>query len=510
MGRCKICCADEMIVGRWYKLITHAVGHGVPYNYTVNYSTEAENVVLLHDTVYIKETGAFTVSCVDQYGNKDTKTITAIEKPSIERTEYTITPTSWSDFQAQVTAIGENALIHVTKGEYAFELTESSYILPAGTVIDFGGSTINVTSAVTTYGGLKIYYDFCGIKNGKFVGNMLNDESYVNASTFISVISGKYAEVENLTFDGMAGFNLTVGAWPSYWSFQPYYKNSRWDDSVNYNGYIADDGSLTASAEAWTMTEAAEIITTPDRSYYVGRSNMNIPSYVRLFDIAFYDADMKLLELKKDCQYYRAYYYPENAAYVRYCIWQEEEPVNAQPRDDVCIMRMFGGDDTVQTALSVDEAYIANIAYKNHASGGISITGKCEELHIDRMLAKDNGWSNHWAFDAEDGWNSMLGVVVTHSYFAMGDVVLHGCQGVSMISCICGSVSFKSTVHFPTIINSLMHTVYGYSLRGCGTIINSYYYRKEDSEGYGSVYTFGDRTVEENKAMRNQMAKHIY
>ena len=99
MGHCKICCANKMIVGRWYKLVTYAVGYGVPYNYTVTYSAAGENVVLLHDTLYVKSAGAFTVSCMDMYGNTDSKAITAIDKPSVDRTEYTITPSSWSNFQ---------------------------------------------------------------------------------------------------------------------------------------------------------------------------------------------------------------------------------------------------------------------------------------------------------------------------------------------------------------------------------------------------------------------------
>ena len=123
MGHCKICCADKMIVGRWYKLVTYAVGYGVPYNYTVNYSTESDNITLLHDTLYVKSSGAFTVSCIDMYGNTDSKTVQAIGKPTISRTPHSITPTDWDDFQSNVTAAGANALISVQTGEYVFALT---------------------------------------------------------------------------------------------------------------------------------------------------------------------------------------------------------------------------------------------------------------------------------------------------------------------------------------------------------------------------------------------------
>lgn len=505
MGHCKICCADKMIVGRWYKLVTYAVGYGVPYNYTVTYSVAGENVVLLHDTLYVKSAGAFTVSCMDMYGNTDSKAITAIDKPSVNRTEYTITPSSWSNFQEQVSAIGEYALIHVTPGEYAFELTATPFDIPEGTEIDFGGSYVKVTSSETTYSGFRIVHDFCGLKNASFIGNMLNDNTYTDPCNVLSIIGGDYAEIENIVFDKLAGFNFTIGTWPNFWDFLPSSSASRWVESNNVNGYIGDNGSVVSSTEAWTMAEASPIINTPDRSFYVGQSNMWIPSTVRLFDIAFYDADMALIELRKNCQYFRKYAYPENAAYVRYCIWQDNAPTNHSGRDDVCIMRMMAGNSEFKNCLSPRDVYISNVVVKNHASGGLSIVGSCEDIHIDRMVARGNGWKNGWAFDAEDGWNSMLGIVVTHSYFDKGAIVLHGCQGATLMSCISGSVTLNNSIHFPTIINDLIGALYVRDLRGCATLANTYCSGVTNDTGYEATYIFGPRAAEENTSMRSRI-----
>ena len=63
--RCKIWCADKMVVGRWYKLVCFEVGHGVPWNYTYTFTCDADNVLLAHDTVYIKSPGKFTVNVED-------------------------------------------------------------------------------------------------------------------------------------------------------------------------------------------------------------------------------------------------------------------------------------------------------------------------------------------------------------------------------------------------------------------------------------------------------------
>lgn len=110
---CKICCADEMIVGRWYKIITYPIGFNqnqdgtlidtdFPYKYTANYTCNSNLVTLIHDSIYIKNTGQFTLKSVDMYGNTDTKIINAIEAPTITRTKIAMTPSSWSDLKNNI------------------------------------------------------------------------------------------------------------------------------------------------------------------------------------------------------------------------------------------------------------------------------------------------------------------------------------------------------------------------------------------------------------------------
>ncbi len=524
MSRCVICCADQMIVGRWYKLVTFPVGvpdrdDGYPavVDYWAKYSCDAGNVCLLHDTVYIKAEGEFTVSCVDQYGHTASKTITAIAEPTIERTTHEITPTSWADLQDKVSAIGENAYINVTKGEYTFCMTAEYYYLPSGTVIDFSGSTVNITTEVADtepYKGFRLTGAHCGIKNCTFNGVDIGEgSSYRNRTeakvyekcTMIDIYSGDYHKIENLTFNDVAGFNIGLGTWPAYWYNSPNATASRWRATNSCSGYISDTGEVVESADAWTMSDYVEAIQTEDRSYCVGHSGMWLPTSVRVYDIAFYDVGGNLLELKKDQQYFRKYYYPEGTVYVRYCIHQSNEPEEHTGRDDYCVMRMMAGNERVSVCPTVKECVIDNIVHNNHCSGGFSGVGLCEDVHINRMLAPGSGWLNGWAFDIEDSWNAALGYVISHSYFGNGTVYTHGAQGVSFVSTVGGNLMLVNNVHFPSAINSLFTNCTVNGVRGCMTAANSYTGTVTDGEGFGNAHSFGEIEKAEALDMRTRL-----
>lgn len=505
MSRCKILCADEMIVGRWYKLVTYPAGTDVVTNYWVKYSCDSEKVCLLHDTLYIKETGEFTVSCVDMYGHTNSKTITAIEEPTIERTVHEITPTSWNDLQEQVNTIGENAYINVTKGTYTFDLTDKSYDLPSGTIIDFNGSKIYVISSATSYKGFRFTKNFNGVRNANFVGvGMDSDSDFLESCTLFIIYAGDYHKLENLYFEDVAGFNIGLGTWNRWMYTKPNSTSSQWKATNTVNGYLADDGTVVASTEAWATGEMVECIETSDRSYGVGQSGMWIPTTVRLYNIAFYDSDGNFIELRKDQQYFRKYYYPENAKYVRYCIYQTNEPTEHTGADDYCIMRMMMGNATVEEYPCVKECMIDNIVHKNHMSGGFSMVGISQDTHINRMVAKGNGWKNAWAFDIEDNWNSALACVVSHCYFGDGIMFLHGIQGVTVLSTIMERTYLKNNIHFPTFINSIGGPLCTDGTRGNATAINSYFSEYVDGEGYGNMYHFGDLEEQEASSIRTR------
>lgn len=515
---CKIFSADKMIVGRWYKLVTYHKGtYGAPWNYTVNYSCSNSNVLLLHDTVYIKSTGTFTVSCVDMYGNTDSKTIEAIAEPYMERTAYTITPTTWSDFVTKVEACGEYAHITIPKGNYTFTIPSEPYDVREGVIIDFSDSDVTINTSVTNPSGLRFLHDHSGFKNCNFAGvNMYQNEDITKNTYILGFFKGYNIHCENVHFDKTYGYNIFVGTW------------AKWNNSIIYatrhdgawatnstsgcdiiNGCILDDGSVSTQDNAWTHTNLCRIRESSDRSFRVGRYNHAIPTTARMYDIAFYDNSQNLIAVMRDLQYYRKYTYPVDSVYVRFGVLQTDAPTTGGDASEV--MRMLSGTDYAEGVMGVDDIYFDNISAKDHVSGVMSIVGITEDAHFNRIKTNQSGWGsiNQWAWDAEDGWASMMGLVMSHSYFKDNYIIFQGAQGASVLSTISGSITCNGSLHFMTIINSVLHNVIGTSLRGFCTLINSYYYRITDTDGYGAYYAFGCHDESEASAIRSKGTNFI-
>lgn len=483
-NKCKICCADEMVVGRWYKLVAYPRFY-TPLQYWCTYSCNDNNVVLIHDTVYIKSEGNFTVNCIDQYGNTDSKTIKAIKNPSnnIKRTYFEYIPTSWNDFKTFVDGCGKNAYISIPKGDYYFELTTESYLIPKGTILDFNFSTINIshteqveyeednTTIKTSicYKGFKINSDYSGIINVNIQGadNMYgkNDE-YSDECFTLYLGDAKYSIIKNIKFKNVCGFNFKVGAFADYTTIKPTIYHGRWKEDNNYNGYIDKiTGELITDASCWCMENYEELPTCNNNEFIVGISNGWIPSSVRLYNIAFYDINGNFIELWEDCQYYRMYKFPSNAVYYKLGIYQETEPKNVQPRDDLCIMRIFPCNNCM-------DCVIENISCVSSATGVLNVIGMNQELHINKIIQPSNGWKYGWSFDIEDSWNGCINCILSNS-FIMGTSVYHGIQGLSIINSLLSVGTFNNNIHFPTILNSYIASVILTGTRCNFTGINS-------------------------------------
>ena len=513
-----ICCADEMIVGRWYKIITFpAYDEGLDsiLDYKVTYTCDSNDCALmLHDTVYIKKAGgSFTVYATDMNGYTCNKTINTIEEPDIDRDEYTIVPSSYEDLKSKVMSIS-SGYINIPKGEYVFEFTTDPIVLNYGTIIDFNGSTVFVTTKLknVAYSGFAIIDDYCGIRNINFIGidvgkgssyqsSMESNITYEKCSTIV-VKNGDYCKIENVTYKDLPGFNLSAGLWLRS-------SKSRWRSANNYNGYIDDSGQLVECENAWTMTDMVPIDKTDDYGYTVGVIGWYygpVISRCRLYDIAFYDSNKNLLHISRDHQFYRRYYYPENAEYVRYGIWTLTEPEELSGYDYDCIMAMWGKSAYTNKCGNVKELIIDNIRYYNHASGSFSGTGWLEDIHINRVVALGDGWTNNWCFDFEDGWEAMVGGVVSHSAIT-GQCVAHSIQGITYISSILGTFTLATRCYFASLINSITGFSWLRSTRGCVTAINSHIGSLSVSDDSGGMHNFGDIDAETAKYIREKCEK---
>lgn len=485
-AKCHIMCAENMIVGRWYKLMclptnhsdTYEEGSNLPYHYwynfhlsdsTVNGGMESNDIVnLYHDTVYIKSTGEFTITATDINGKSDTKTITAIVDPSPSRTEVEITPTSWANLQELVTET--YTLYIVPKGVYSFDLTDMAFEIPEGTIIDFSDSTLNITSeykgtsknANDYYKGFLLKNDHSGIKNANLVGNMYGDTSYLEWCTTVVIKGGYNVKVENITFKDLVGFNFDVMGGPTAstkcFTLTKEY-NGAWKTNLYTptEGYIGDDGQIVADTGVWTHETLIPILESMDRSYGVGHTILWIYSKSKVYDIAFYDENNVFIELRRYQQFFKKYTYPENAKYIRYGVYQDTEPANINPNDDICFIRQLGHFTTDFIYNPTVDAYINNIRYIDAvSSSSINVTGACQDLHINAVYCPYNGWygvNYACSLNLEDGFNSMIGVVLSHCYLSL--VNINGAQGTSLVSTRTGHCGLKNSNYAPTFINTM-------------------------------------------------------
>lgn len=477
-----ICCADKMVIGRWYKIIS-IPRYDDCVSCKVSYSINNKDVAFLaHDTVYIKKKGEFTITATDTNGNTNTKTIQTIEDPTPVREEVEYTPTTWNDFKTKILEFGEGKLIKIKKGTYDFNIKpEDTLNIPKGTLLDFNNSTLNIYhEGNDAYMMFNICADFSGIRNCKFIGKgMYKVYSISEQCRTIEVTRGSYGLIENIYFKDLPGFNLIVGGGESFWNTKPEWTSGRWLAENSFAGYInPDNGQLVASDQDWCMKDAVANIVTTDNSFCAGWSDGWIRSGVKIYDIAFYDDNDNFITIFENCQFFKRFYFPENSTKFRMCIHiKREAPTNTNPADDYCFVRLKSG-------YTVSDLMVKNIRYGNNASGGVSVVGICEDTHFDNIQIIGNGWRNAWAFDYEDGWQGMLGSVISHCLFA-GTVVNHCVQGLSIISSILYSqVSLIDRTFYPTIINSYIDTAVKGETRGVVTYINSYIKNLKEDEKY--------------------------
>ena len=490
-----ICCADEMMVGRWYKIIS------IPrYNNCISckvtYSCNANNVFLAHDTVYIKSTGSFTITATDIEGNVAIKVINAIEEPNITRDTITYTPTDWETFKIKVLEYGEYKKIKIPKGEYSFTVDSNELKISKGTIIDFSDSVINILHSAdnTVYNVFNIVNDYSGIINANFIGNDYKNTSMSEHCCTINITDGYCCIVKNITFKNLAGFNLNIGYSSSFWNFKPDYSSGRWISSNSFAGYInPDDGTLISSEQDWCMKDSVGVLETSDNSFCIGNSDGWISTGVKIYDIAFYDKNDNFISIQENNQFFRRYYIPKNALKFRLCIHIKKNKItDINPADDTCFTRMRDGN-------TVSELLIKNIDYVNHASGAVSVTGRCQDIHFENIKCIGNGWKNAWNFDFEDGWNAMCNIVLSHCYL-IGAVINHSVQGLSIISSILDYLNFCNSSYYPTLINCYVNQIDRGESRGVVTYINSYVGKTNNTVtgNTGDLHIFGECPAKNN------------
>lgn len=436
MTGCKICCAENMYTGLYYKLLCYPYGYGVPYMYTYKFSVDGP-AILLQDTVFITGDGILTISVTDMYGNTDSITVQCKSPPVFERNRKTITYINWAQLKSDIESCEEYTYIVIDAEKISPD--ENTIIIPEGIILDFNGKTIRWSPTATSYTAFVIRNDFSGVCNGVFVGDGLNNELYNGGSAFINAINGLHCIIKDLKFDSMPGFNITIGSYPSMWVQKPDYKAGVWRaDNPAISGHINDDGTITEESGWWMCTDFITAPTPENELYSVGQQSLYLPQYSRFYDIAFYNSEQELIEVRRWQQFFRTYKLPKNSAFVKMSIYQEQEPRVNNGADANCYLQMLGMLEDWENMPCPIDLVVDNIQSDNTFSGILSVVGLVNDLHLSRLYVTSNGWKWEWCIDFEDGWQAMCGVVVSDSTLN-GVVSTHGCQGITYIGCIFGS-----------------------------------------------------------------------
>ena len=508
-----IMCPDEVIVGRWYNIRTFS-GKASDTTFVKVYSN-TNKVFIANDSIYVKYPGLFILEFTDSEGNHCEKSVEAIELKVQEYEELEVCPTSWDELVSLVETANNTGYVRLkfVKSDYTFTIGSDPIELYNSVMIDFNGSSIylNIEEGVTTYNAFRITGDNCGIKNGYI---KLEGTTEANSdSNFIKVVNGKYCEIMNLDFRNMVGKNIIIGEMCDLNTFQPTSTTGMWTVDNYIEGRIADDGIVSQYNEngMFSMNQPQSILETDDNGYAVGHTNMIVPTKVPLYDIAFYDENNTFIEIRKEQQYFKKYYYPEGAKYFRICACFGNALPSNDPINNDCIMRLLGGNSNVNYYPFVQECMIDNIYYFDHQCGGLTIAGACENLHINRLLANGEGTVDILAFNSIDAKNAIIGVTITHSYFGVGTVHINGIYGISYISNISGDIQLYNNVYSASIINSYTYVITLEDITRYCTLINSYY-TSITTRGYQtphlSLNDVGKEVAESDRsAIRTNLAK---
>lgn len=497
MTGCKICCSGTMYTDLYYKLICYPYGHGVPYMYTYKFDINGPGI-LLQDTVFITGVGKLIIRVTDMYGNTDSKIIECKSQPKVERSIKRITYTDWAQLKTEIE--NSNTYTHIIIDADEISVDDTSIIIPEGVLVDFNGKQIEWIPLVTSYtAAFIIRNDYSGLCNGKFTGNGLKNEDYWGGCCFVSIINGNFTTLKDLWFDSMPGFNITVGSYPSMWVQKPDYKAGVWRaDNPAMPGYISDDGMISEENGWWTCTDFITSPTPENELYSVGQQSLYLPQYSRFYDIAFYNSEQELIEVRRWQQFFRTYKLPKNSAFVKMSIYQEQEPKVNNGADANCYLQMLGMLEDWENMPCPINTIIDNVKSINTSSGILSVTGLVNDLHISRLYTPSNGWKWTWCIDFEDGWNAMCGICVSDSVLG-GVVSTHGAQGITYIGCVFGStVTVRSQCTGCTFVNTYGSGITADSARGyivrnysnltsSGTLTARAYLLKENNVGASDI-----------------------
>lgn len=367
---------------------------------------------------------------------------------------------------------------------------DECYLIPSNITVDFNGCNVRVVDSAKSQNGYS-FFKFEDVENSKVVNgvfygeryNTQNSESYYSEQIKFLVFgnNAKNCWLENFNFYSPCGFNIATEAGWNFWSGLPSYKNGQIYYTDFSFGKIGDDGTIVKATD-WIVTDFKEFSTdeTFKRFRFSCSDGMGLGFTQRLNDVAFYDSAYNLLAVMRNVYRYQEYDVPEGTAYWKFSIYASELPTkNNNYADDNCILRMAKGTASIDCG-------VRKCMFFNTASGAFSGCGASENFHFEKCYVSGNGKKNAWAFDLEDGWQTMRHTIVDNCKM-FGNAILSG-HGNVVISSALQTLNMRDDCELSTIVNN------AFQYQGIATIRDKFealfahnYYNKLTTGGSGTV-----------------------
>lgn len=428
---------DEMYVGRWYKLFACPVkAAGIPA-YTYEVSGPA---TFKADAVYITGTGELSVTATsEEDGDSCTMTIPCLEYPQIERALLKYTYTTWAQLKEDLEGLTEPTLVRFVEDADIVADTDSTIVPATGCVLDFNNKKISIGTNDVSQKLFCFMNDYCGVRN-LYLESTFPDwsthttsDKYLQMSTLFQILGG-FFELENFVACNEQNYGIGIGTWGHMLGYSYSYAQI-WTASNLANGKIESDGSISESDEWWYSPTAIPLCLGRENRFCVGWLDHFLKGSYKTFSFALYDEDDNYIGGVDNAQFYRSYVAPENAVNIRLNVCCDDEPTNFTGDDRAYIMRIYPSNGT-------REILLKNMRSMSNESGMVDVVGEVSEMNIIECKCA-NGATNAWAFDFEDGWMSMIDVVMKSCYIP-GTLPLHSVQGFALINSVIHTLNAKS------------------------------------------------------------------
>jgi hypothetical protein len=233
--------------------------------------------------------------------------------------------------------------------------------------------------------------------------------------------------IRNLTVRKSIGFNISSNLGSTAYGVQHYNNASVKAENMEQGGF--DDAGAAVDAKGLIRTRQPINISAITTPYFTVGYPLGYMSYPfvnsRIYDVCFYDQDMKLLSMQRGWLRFRQYDLPEGAAHVHLAFYVDNVPAHGNTD--------FGGAFAfVENRGMPISNYMIDCIIEDNYSCGFAACGGQGWLIQNNIFRRNGGRMPGCDIDWEDGWEYMQADLIEGNTFESVNNVIT-CAGVGLI-----------------------------------------------------------------------------